>query len=248
MVLASRQPLFSEAINTMPFESIKEIYKKMSHAAMRAGRDPHDVRLVAVTKEVDVETMIRAVESGLRDLGESRIQAAREKIPAVTERKKRSRITWHLIGHLQTNKARAAVELFDLIHSVDSLDLAVQLDRHAGTMGKKQRILLQVKLSEEESKYGISKDNILAAIREVSLLGNLSLKGLMTIPPYMEDPEQVRPYFRQLREIRDEAVRSGCELPELSMGMSHDFWVAIEEGATLVRIGTAIFGERRIVK
>lgn len=220
----------------------------MSHAAMRAGRDPHDVRLVAVTKEVDAETMVRAVESGLRDLGESRVQAAREKIPVVIDRKRRSRITWHLIGHLQTNKAKTAVELFDLIHSVDSLDLATQLDRHAGSLGKKQRILLQVKLSDEESKYGILKENILSVIRDVALLDNLSLEGLMTIPPYREDPGEVRSYFMQLREIRDVAVRAGYKLPELSMGMSHDFEVAIEEGATLVRIGTAIFGERRMIK
>jgi len=229
----------------MPFDNIKDIYRKMSHAAMRAGRDPHDVRLIAVTKEVDIETMVRAVEIGLRELGESRVQAAREKIPVVMSRKPRSKILWHLIGHLQRNKAKTAVELFDLIHSVDSVEVAAQIDRHAGEMGKVQRVLLQVKLSTEVSKYGISKNNIHETIEALSGMKNVLPEGFMTIPPYLEDPEEVRPFFRELREIRDEAARRGFPMKELSMGMSHDFEVAIEEGATMVRIGTAIFGERR---
>ncbi len=217
----------------------------MAHAAMRSGREPQDVRLIAVTKEVGPDLIHQAVHIGLREFGESRVQAAKEKIPEVRSLDPRASIVWHLIGHLQTNKAKAAVELFDIIHSVDSLDLAGSLNRHAETAGKVQRILLQVKLSIEESKYGITKENISSVLREVSVMQHLHLEGLMTIPPFFDDPEKARPYFRELRDIRDKAVSQGHELKELSMGMSNDFDVAVEEGATMVRIGTAIFGERR---
>ncbi len=229
----------------MPFENIKDIYKRMAHAAMRSGREPQDVKLIAVTKEVGSELIHQAVHIGLREFGESRIQAAREKIPEVRSLDPRARIVWHLIGHLQTNKAKAAVKLFDIIHSVDSLELARSLNRHAGEVGKRQRILLQVKLSDEESKYGILKNKIRSVLAEVFGMQNLRVEGLMTIPPFFEDPEKARPYFRELREVRDEAVSAGHDMKELSMGMSNDFTVAIEEGATMVRIGTAIFGERR---
>jgi pyridoxal phosphate enzyme (YggS family) len=233
------------------FENIKGIYRAISHAAMRAGRDPHDVSLIGVTKNVGADAVIKALEIGLRDFGESRIQEFRGKYEEMQERlgshadgRKGYKIRWHLIGHLQKNKAKVAVEFFDLIHSVDSAELADLLNRSANKMDKTQRILLQVKLSCEDSKYGIEKEKLTELIRLIGGMKNLKLEGLMTIPPYFDDPQKVRPYFRELREIRDEAETKGFRFPELSMGMSHDFEVAVEEGATMVRVGTAIFGER----
>jgi pyridoxal phosphate enzyme (YggS family) len=227
------------------FNNIKGLYRRISHAAMRAGREPHEVALIAVTKTVDSEAVISAVEAGLRDFGESRVQEASEKIADLKFRMPDSKIRWHLIGHLQKNKAKMAVELFDVVHSVDSIELAEALDRHAEKAGKRLTIFIQVKLSDEESKYGIFKENIASYIEKISQLKNLCLEGLMTIPPFFEDPEMARPYFRELREIRDSAGSGGFRLKELSMGMSNDFEVAIEEGATMVRVGTAIFGERK---
>lgn len=216
----------------------------MSHAAMKAGRCPSEVKLIAVSKGVSAEKIKIAMENGIREFGENRIQEAQEKIAVIAERLPESRVVWHLIGHLQTNKAKMAVKLFDMIQSVDSLGLAVLLNRYAGEAGKKQRILLQIKLSDEESKHGILKENMLEMLNEIRQLFNLQVEGLMTIPPYFDDPERSRPYFRELRELKDKAVQAGFKLGELSMGMSDDFEVAVEEGATMVRVGTAIFGER----
>jgi pyridoxal phosphate enzyme (YggS family) len=228
----------------MLMNNIKDVYKKIAHAAMRAGRSPEDVKLIAVSKGVGAETIKNAVESGMREFGENRIQEAQDKIAIIKACLPESRVKWHLIGHLQKNKAKSAVKLFDMIHSVDSLELAVLIERYAGEAGKKQKIMLQVKLSDEESKYGILKKNIIEVLSGIRHLGNLQVEGLMTIPPYFDDPERVRPFFRELRELKDKAVQAGFELPGLSMGMSNDFEVAIEEGATMVRVGTAIFGER----
>lgn len=225
-------------------ENIKNIYNKMAHAAVRAGRNPEDVKLIAVTKGVEAGVIKKASTLGLNEFGENRVQEAEKKVSGLQLQAASGKIRWHLIGHLQKNKARIAVELFDLIQSVDSLELAEAINRHAEKKGKVQRILIQVKLSDEESKYGISKDNVLSLFERIGGLRNLRPEGLMTIPPFFDDPEKVRPYFRELREIRAEAEKEGSGLPELSMGMSNDFEVAIEEGATMVRIGTAIFGER----
>ncbi len=222
-----------------------EIFKKMSHAAMRAGRNPAEVRLVAVTKTVEAGDIREAVEAGLRIFGESRIQEAQRKIEELSALFPGSTLQWHLIGHLQKNKAKHAVPLFDLIHSIDSPELAREVSRQAEKNDKIQRILVQVKISEEETKHGVSEEGLMPLLREIDRLPGLRLEGLMTIPPFFDDPEEARPLFRRLREIRDGAEREGFPLPELSMGMSHDFEVAIEEGATLVRIGTALFGERR---
>ena len=229
----------------MPIENASLILKKMSHAAMRAGRSPDAVRLVAVTKNVDAETIKKAVDAGLRCFGENRVQEAQKKISDLISEISNSRIEWHLIGHLQKNKAKYAVQLFDLIHSVDSIELAEELNRQAEKAGKIQRILIQVKLSEEETKHGVSEKELVSLLEEIKGLHNLKLEGLMTMPPYFEDAEKARPYFKRLRDIRDEDESKGYSLPELSMGMSGDFEVAIEEGATMVRIGTAIFGERK---
>ncbi|MDA8433154.1 MAG: YggS family pyridoxal phosphate-dependent enzyme [Nitrospiraceae bacterium] len=234
-------------------ENIKTIYRRISHSAMRAGREPNEVRLIAVTKKVAADAVVSALEIGQRDFGESRVQEFREKLeeirgmlaaPQGVKTLRGYRPRWHLIGHLQKNKTKMAVELFDLIHSVDSEELAEALDKSAGKINKVQRILIQVKLSDEESKYGIEKENVYELLRLVGIMKNLKVEGVMTIPPYFEDPGEVRGYFRELREIRDRAETKGFSLPELSMGMSHDFEVAVEEGATMVRVGTAIFGER----
>lgn len=229
----------------MLIKNASDILKRMSHAAMRSGRSPEDVRLVAVTKTVGIETVKEAVDAGLRIFGENRVQEAKEKISDLKSQISNSRIEWHLIGHLQKNKAKYAVQLFDLIHTIDSIDLAEELNRQAEKAGKTQRILVQVKLSEEEAKHGVSEKELIPLLEKIKGLRNLKPEGLMTMPPYFEDAEKARPYFKRLREIRDEAEKKGFRLPELSMGMSGDFEVAIEEGATMVRIGTAIFGERK---
>lgn len=224
--------------------NLKEIYRKMAHVAMRAGRGPSEVALIAVTKNVDADVIRKAVDVGLRVFGENRVQEAYKKVMSDELRVMGEKFNWHLIGHLQKNKAKAAVELFDLIQSVDSFELAEIINKQAESVNKTQRILLQVKLSDEESKHGISKDNLLTLTEKINVLSSLKIEGLMTIPPFFDNAEKVRPYFRELRTLRDGLEKSGFKLPELSMGMSNDFEVAIEEGATMVRIGTAIFGER----
>ena len=231
----------------MLLENASAVFKKMSHAAMRAGRRPEDVRLVAVTKTVGIDEIRKAADIGLRVFGENRIQEAKEKITNLKFESSNSNIEWHLIGHLQRNKAKYAVKLFDMIHSVDSEELAADLDEEAKKAGKVQRVLIQVKLSAEETKSGISEQDLPLLVEKVARLGNLNLEGLMTIPPFFDDPEPARPFFRRLRELRDGLEKKGFVLPELSMGMSNDYEVAIQEGATLVRIGTAIFGERRVI-
>lgn len=224
--------------------NIKAIYSRISHAAMRAGRCPSEVKLIAVSKGVGAGTIKNAIENGIRVFGENRVQETQKKVMSNELRVRSEKIKWHLIGHLQKNKVKAAVELFDLIQSVDSIELAEMLNKQAESTNKTQRILIQVKLSDEISKYGIIKDNLLSLIERIDDLSSLKVEGLMTIPPFFDDPEKVRPYFRELRGLRDGLEKSGFKLPELSMGMSNDFEVAIEEGATMVRVGTAIFGER----
>ncbi|KAF0143411.1 MAG: hypothetical protein FD156_2672 [Nitrospirae bacterium] len=230
--------------DTAFLENISSIYKRMSHAAMRAGRNPEDIKLIAVTKTVSIERVKQAVDAGLRIFGESRVQEAQKKISNLKFEISNSKIYWHLIGHLQKNKAKAAVELFDLIHSVDSAELAEAINKYAEKPGKIQEILVQVKLSDEPAKHGILKDNLINLLNGIKKMKHLKVKGLMTIPPYFDEPGMARPYFKETRRLRDEAEMEGFKLPELSMGMTNDFEVAIEEGATMVRIGTAIFGDR----
>jgi pyridoxal phosphate enzyme (YggS family) len=229
----------------MLLENTSAVFKKMSHAAMRSGRRPEDVRLVAVTKTVGIDEIRKAADIGLRVFGENKIQEAKEKITILKFEISNSNIEWHLIGHLQRNKAKYAVRLFELIHSLDSEGLAADLNREAEKAGKIQRVLIQVKLSTEETKSGISEQDLPLLLKKVTSLENLKLEGLMTIPPFFDAPEPARPFFKRLCELRDELEKKGFVLPELSMGMSNDYEVAIQEGATLVRIGTAIFGERR---
>ncbi len=191
---------------------------------------------------------MEAVEAGIMILGENRVQEAQQKITDHRLQITDYRIEWHMIGTLQKNKAKYAVKLFDLIHTIDSIPLAEEVNKQAEKTGKIQRVLVQVKLSEEETKHGVSEEELPLLIKRINELNNLRLEGLMTMPPFFEDPEMTRPYFRRLREIRDKinsSLITHHTLQELSMGMSNDFEIAIEEGATMVRIGTAIFGERR---
>jgi pyridoxal phosphate enzyme (YggS family) len=224
-------------------ESIRErllrVREKIHAAAVRTGREPSSVTLVAVSKTVRVEAIRQAIEAGITVLGENRVQEARDKIAALSDR-----VTWHLVGHLQTNKARPAVRLFEMIHSLDSVRLAQELDKHGGQAGKTVRCLVEVNLGGEEQKSGTTEEGVRALLEAAAQLVHLRIEGLMAMPPWLPDPEQVRPFFRRLRILRDKLEAEGYRLPELSMGMTHDFDVAIEEGATLVRIGTAIFGPR----
>ena len=224
--------------------NLKAVRQRIAEACSRCGRDPAEVRLLSVTKTMSAETIRLAIQAGAGLFGENYIQEAREKCGALAEYP----VSWHFIGHLQTNKAKYAVKLFDLIHTVDSLRLATELDREARKIGKVQRILIQVNIGKEASKSGIDAESAEALIRNLADFANISVQGLMVIPPFFDEPERVRPYFRGLCELRDTLDKpgiSGIRLNELSMGMTGDFEAAIEEGATLVRIGTAIFGERR---
>jgi pyridoxal phosphate enzyme (YggS family) len=222
--------------------NLEELKRRLEDAARTAGRDPVDIRLVAVTKTVGLEGLKEAVAAGQTLFGENYVQEARGKIASLGPG-----LTWHFIGHLQSNKAKAAVELFDLIHSVDRASLAQALEQAAARRDKIQNILLQVNLAGEASKSGTAPENAQDLLSEISKMPHLRVLGLMTMPPWFDDPARVRPYFRALRELRDRL--RGLQLvegnlPELSMGMTGDFEVAVAEGATLVRIGTAIFGQR----
>ena len=224
-------------------QRLEQINARIRQAAESCSRDPNSIRLVAVSKTIPAENVKEAIESGITILGENYVQEAREKFNALIQYP----VSWHYIGHLQSNKAKYAVRLFDLIHSVDSLKLARELHKQAQKADKIQSILVQVNISGEGTKSGISAQDAPGLISEISLLGNLSIKGLMTMPPYFYQPEKVRPFFAALRKLRDdirEHTPANVSMQELSMGMTGDFEVAIEEGATLVRIGTAIFGER----
>ena len=223
---------------------LDEIKERIRRAAEACGRDVDSVRLVAVSKTVAPDIVREALEAGVTILGENYVQEAREKFKVLVQYP----VSWHFIGHLQSNKAKYAVRLFDLIHSVDSLKLAHELDKQAAKVDKIQQILVQVNISGEDTKSGISADETIELISAISRLKNLSIKGLMTMPPFFYQPEKVRPYFAALRNLRDQ-IKDRCipnvSMQELSMGMTGDFEVAIQNGATLVRIGTAIFGERK---
>jgi PLP dependent protein len=224
-------------------ENIARVRERLAAACQRSGRSAAEVKLVAVSKTVPVDRIRLAYEAGVRDFGENRVQEAEAKRPALSD----LTATWHLIGHLQSNKARPARELFHWVHSVDSLRLAARLDKSAVCSGERLQVLLEVNLGEEVSKAGVKENEVLELARQVAGLETIELRGLMTIPPFLDDPEQVRPYFRRLRELAakiESANLPGVAMQDLSMGMSHDFEVAIEEGATIVRVGTAIFGER----
>jgi pyridoxal phosphate enzyme (YggS family) len=219
------------------------IHDRIQKAAVSTGRNPQDIRIVAVSKTVPVDLVRTAIANGVSTLGENYIQEARDKISALSNLP----VSWHFIGRLQSNKAKYAVRMFDLIHSVDSLKLARELDRQARKIAKTQEILIQVNVSKEKTKGGVSVDETLPLIRDISHLNHLRVKGLMTMPPFFDDPVRARPYFKALRELFNAIANQKIpcvEMTELSMGMSGDFEAAVAEGATLVRIGTAIFGSR----
>ena len=221
-------------------ENYYAVWEGIREAAEKAGRDPSSVRLVAVSKKQDPEKLRVLWKCGQRIFGENRVQEARVKIPEMP-----SGGEWHFIGGLQTNKAKDAVECFDVIESVDRLDLATELQKRAEVAGKKLRVFLEVNVGGEAAKHGCAPEKAAELLAQVQPLSRLEVQGLMAIPPFREDPENARPFFQKLREIRDHLEQgSGMALPELSMGMSHDHAVAIAEGATLVRIGTALFGPR----
>ena len=223
--------------------NLARIRASIARACSRAGRSPDTVRLVGVTKTVDVGRVREGVSAGIAVLGENYVQEARQKREALSD----VQVEWHFIGHLQSNKAKVAVECFDWIHTVDREKLARELDRQALKKGRRIPVLIQVNTGDEASKSGVPPQKALELFRAVTPLEGLSLRGLMTLPPYLEDLEAVRPHFRLLREILDRMRQEASEpeaLAELSMGMSHDFETAIEEGATMIRVGTALFGKR----
>jgi len=218
--------------------NIEEIQRKIAQAAKKSGRTAKDVTLVAVTKSVAAEVINQAIAAGISDIGENRVQEAREKFSSLAP------VRRHMIGHLQTNKVNQAIELFDLIHSVDSLRLGEAIARRAARQGKVMPILVQVNISGEATKYGVALEETLPLVRALSGFVSLEVAGLMTICPAVEDPEEVRPYFRQMRLLKEEIEQQGFPLKYLSMGMSGDYEVAVEEGANMVRIGTALFQKR----
>jgi pyridoxal phosphate enzyme (YggS family) len=210
----------------------QSVLQRIEQAARRGGRDPASIRLIAVTKTVPPDRIREAVDAGIRDLGENRLQEAQPKIEALAD----LHVTWHFIGRLQTNKAKKVAEVFDWVQSIDRLELVEKLDQQAP---EKMPVLVEVKLHAEDTKSGAEESVLTELVSRLRRSARLDLRGLMAIPPFVEDVESVRPYFRKLRELAQR-----YQLTELSMGMSHDFDVAIEEGATMVRVGTALFGDR----
>jgi pyridoxal phosphate enzyme (YggS family) len=224
-------------------ERLARVREQIARAAQRAGRSAQDITLIAVSKTFDPDLVQRAVDAGALDLGENRVQEAATKVGAV----KAKNLRWHLIGHLQSNKAKQAISIFDLIHSVDSRELVERLDRLADELERRPTVLAQVDLAREPTKSGARESELPAIVEALDSANHLDFRGLMTLPPFFDSPELTRSYFRRLRVILEGLNRTRAaerRLTELSMGMSHDFEVAIEEGATMVRVGTAIFGAR----
>ncbi len=222
---------------------LENVKDRINKAAFKCSRAPESIHLVAVSKTIPANRVREAIEAGVTILGENYVQEARNKFNALGTYP----VSWHFIGHLQSNKAKYAVRLFDLIHSVDTLKIARELNKQAKKVDKVQDVLMQINISKEQSKSGSDIENAINLIKDIVFFENLSVKGFMAMPPFFNNPEKARPYFIALRNLRDQIQKTFPDviLNELSMGMTGDFEVAIEEGATLVRIGTAIFGERR---
>jgi hypothetical protein len=224
-------------------ENLRAVRDGIGRAAARTGRDPSEVRLIVVTKTFDAAMVRDAIGAGAVDIGENYVQEARAKIEAVG----REAARWHFIGGLQKNKAKYVVRLFDLVHSVDGLELAAEIDRRAAADGRVMDILIQVDISREAQKSGVMEEDLADIVRAVAPLPHIAVTGLMGMPPFGREPEASRPYFRRMKQLFDELASLGIprvDMRELSMGMSNDFEVAVEEGATMVRVGTAIFGQR----
>jgi pyridoxal phosphate enzyme (YggS family) len=221
-------------------KNLLRIRERIEGAAQKAGRDPKEINLVAVSKTVEVARIKEAIEAGVSILGENYVQEAQKKIEIIGKP-----VSWHFIGHLQSNKARYAVRLFDVIHSADSIPLAEELNRRAEQEKRVIKLMIEVNLSKEATKFGTDETRVLNLAKRIQDSKHLSLEGLMTMPPYFDSPEMSRPYYKALRELKERMIKEGIPMKDLSMGMSNDFEIAIEEGATYVRIGTAIFGPRK---
>ena len=222
----------------------RKIIDHVFEAAAKAGRDGTKIKLLAAAKSQSIDALRTAVAAGVTLVGENYVQEAKEKRQQI-----KATVEWHMIGHLQRNKTKAAVEVFDVIQSLDNVALARELDKEGRKRGKPIRALVEANLGDEESKAGIDRNGVAGLLEEIADLSNLRIEGLMTVPPFQDDPEKVRPYFRELRELKENLGGKNLpniELKELSMGMTHDYTVAIEEGATIVRIGTALFGPRSL--
>jgi len=221
-------------------DNLETINKKIKEAALKVNRDPQEIKLVAVTKTATLEQIKEAINEGVKIIGENKVQEAKKKYQVLT-----TEVKWHLIGHLQTNKVKYAVEIFDLIHSVDSIKLAKEIDNRSVQFKKTIDVLIEVNISGEETKYGYNPEKVEAFLKEISEFSGIRVRGLMTIAPISKNKEEVRPYFRRLRElserIRDKNIKN-IKMDYLSMGMTDDFEIAIEEGANMVRIGRGVFG------
>jgi pyridoxal phosphate enzyme (YggS family) len=225
-------------------DKLAAIQQRIQAACGRAGRDTQSVMLLAVSKTQPPEAIEEAVRRGQIYFGENKVQEAKAKIPLAPDR-----AHWHFIGHLQSNKARDAVELFEMIQGVDSLELAAEISKRCGQASKEMPVLLEVNVAGESSKFGYHPERLLADLKELTSLPRVAIQGLMAIPPFVREPEKSRPYFRRLRELKIQCEEmAGRPFPHLSMGMSGDFEIAVEEGATIVRVGTALFGPRKIRK
>ena len=241
LILAAPSLSFNEMDIAANYEALRS---RLEAACARAGRQAQEVLFLPVSKGQSPEAISAAVDLGLTVVGENKVQEAKAKIPLCS-----SKIRWHMIGHLQSNKCRDAVQLFQMIESVDSLPLAEELNKWADKLGRRMPILLEVNAAGEASKFGFSPERVVQEIGAINQLSRLEVQGLMTIAPYSPTPERARPFFKKLRELREECSSVlGAPLPHLSMGMSGDFEVAIEEGATIIRIGTALFGPRSYTK
>jgi len=220
--------------------NLEIINGKIKKAALRANRNPEEIKLVAVTKTATIEQIKEAINAGVKIIGENKVQEAKEKYQILN-----ADIEWHLVGHLQTNKVKYAIEIFDLIHSVDSIKLAKEIDRRSLQFGMITNVLVEVNVSGEETKYGVKPEEVEPFIKEISEFSRIKVRGLMTIAPIAEDEEEIRPYFRKLRELSKEIKSKNIKnvkMDYLSMGMTEDFEVAIEEGANMIRVGRGIFG------
>lgn len=221
-------------------ENLREIRGEIEKAAMKAGRNPADIKIIAVTKNIIIDRIVPVINEGLTDLGENRVQEFLEKQPLLG-----TDIQWHLIGHLQTNKVKAVVGKISLIHSLDSWRLALEIDKKSKEADVVQEVLVQVNVSGENTKYGLSPQEVYDFVRDGHDLKGITIRGLMTIAPFVNDPEEVRPYFRELRDLLNRLRKKMPALPMtlLSMGMTNDYQVAVEEGANILRIGTGIFSD-----
>jgi hypothetical protein len=232
-------PEFLNLMSTIR-DNLLKVRERIERAAQKAGRAAEEIKLVAVSKTVEVARIKEAIDAGASILGENYVQEAQRKIEAIGEP-----VSWHFIGHLQSNKAKYAVRLFDMIHSIDSIPLAEELNRKVEQPDRVIKVMIEVNLSKEATKFGTDEERVLNLAKRIQSLSHLSLEGLMTMPPYFDLPEMGRPYYTALRELKERMIKEGILMRELSMGMSNDFEIAIEEGATYVRVGTAIFGPRK---